>query len=393
MPLKAGDYPGFPETYSPQLGDDIKTPSAGEVLTARSPRVPAHLLEIARRVVAPISRSIFKVATNVASIPWDVLAPDDTEVAQEARKWIIKSLRSPHWKHSQNSFSELIRAAVSDILTWKYACIRRWSGNEERAFWLEAIEPRGVEIVPEWTPEVADDIPRYIYRTGRYGHKEELFDDEMFVLSFDIGTGESASCVERAFPAGIEWLLLQDYKSRTIGTATYGDFLVCEDATATEIDELRTYFQTHYAGKKSKLRFLWKKFEKVSLKPETDENLFHEEENQILTYILIQFGLTPLDIGIMAPYHKETSQASRSSSWHDGIVPVANVVHGGLRDEVVRFFLEEFDYEYSTREPQGLSESVKAYGEALNRNAITRNEFRHFGLGLPPIQEGDKIAG
>lgn len=377
--------PGYPEL---RHVDDLYSRS---LITGS--RIPAQQLRNFSRTI-PAKRAIRKIANNVIRMPWVIQPPVDKRENPDAQSK-IKNLRAaltrPNYEE-HNSYSKLVRAVISELLTLGFAAIERQPGDIEHPFWLWVANGETLNVNPDWKPGDLD-IPRYFDCGHRADFTKEcrpIFEENLFILQFDCNAHELVppSPIETAYRMISAWLGLGEFQFNTTTNAVREYLLSVEDCSNDEeLAAFRQYWETDVINQ-GKIPIVGGRVGVQKLGARNDEELYPKFNEMLIKMIAMCFDLSMRSFNI-EPAHdnRATAGIAADTDFQDAILPMADNIRETLQLEVIDFYEPGYILEYTDIEPRSEEEEANVAAMLYSGNIATLNEMR-IRVGLDPVGPG-----
>ena len=107
-----------------------------------------------------------------------------------------------------------------------------------------------------------------------------------------------------------------------------------------------------------------------------DTGLYQLYCQYLLQIIAMCFSLTNRDMNVVEHDNRATAGASADKTFQSAIVPVAQTIDEGLAEEVVDFYIPDFQYKRIYKEPRSEAELRAETREDYQAGILTLNEVR-----------------
>lgn len=367
---------------------------------SRLERVPLHKLRTFTRTV-PARKAIRRISNGVLAMPWVIQPPQDLakdEAALERAATLAKALRRPNIDTPQNTYSKLVRAIVTDLLTTNVAAIERMPGNDEHPFWLWTLDVGKLSLNPAWTPQNEGITPRYFYGgnpiTGQGG--VSLMNKDAFLIQSETSSWEQvpASPMEVAYRLIEAWLGIGDFQ-RSTTTKAIRNFMITmqgDEVSDDDVHAFRQYWELEVEGK-GKIPIVGGsgEFNKIDFGAKNDEELYLKYTDYILSIIALAFDLASRDYNIREPDNRSTAVIAADSTFANAVLPMAVTIEEHVDLEIIDFYEPDFGFEYTDTEPRGEKEEADIAANLFEKGVITRNMALK-RVGEEPIPNGDLFS-
>lgn len=347
---------------------------------------------------------------EISSLDWDIVAKDDFEYSavEDDIKEVKEFLEHPN--HNADSFADLLRALIKDILEIDAGVIVKVFDIGSYEF--EELEPKSgapmlkglgkrhmTELYIRDGASFLKEIDKFGFIKGYWQYSYQIPAHPMWFNEPEIvyvsEHNRSMSCYGYARTQGI----LDIVKSLVYGTVWNRKFfeetaipdgaISLLDTSEDEMQKFRSYINNEFKAQPHKIAVLNKDMKWQQWSVTQKELDFLETQKWYLNIIISMFGLTPAELGITDNLNRATSATQAELVKRKGVRPflklLENVINKGILPE---FQHEGIQFQFIYDDPAEKTIRLANWQSELNMGVKTVNEVRE-EMGLAPIEGGD----
>lgn len=356
---------------------------------------PYSLTEAAEETL--VFKAVEYITNTILGMPWEIVATDDEDRAEQVRD-LTYALQRPNGDYI-NTYKKMISAIAFDLLKYGVAAIERQpkSFDEGQEFYLWVVDPAKIEVSQEWTSDRAGVDPRYFVRKIDTETKREVFtplmDEDLFLILPRVHSDRliPKPPLQIAYETIRTWRKLYNFQSEVAANASRNTLLHVEGGLDDDVIATRQFLRNEMEGQGGIPVIGGDAVKVLKIGSSTDEGLFLKLAEYLIGLIGLVFGIERVDMGIPQPAGLNSGGAAdtaKSSSYQNGVKPLATLIIEGLNQDVIQFFGGDgVELRLKDTEPRGEVE------EAIARDKEADTLTKYVAAGIIDIEEARAKAG
>lgn len=356
---------------------------------------PYTLSEAAEETL--VFKAVEYITNTILGMPWEIVGTDAEDRAEQIRD-LTYALQRPNGDYA-NTYKKMVSAIAFDLLRYGVAAIERQprAFDDGQAFYLWVVDPTKVQVNNDWTADRAGIEPRYYIRKLEAETSREVLapvlDENLFLILPRVHSDRLIPTppLQIAYETIKTWRKLYNFQSEVAANASRNTLLHVEGGLDDDVIATRQFLRNEMEGQGGIPVIGGDAVKVLKIGSSTDEGLFLKLAEYLIGLIGLVFGISRQNMGIPESVGLNSggvAETATSSSYQNGVKPLAMIIVEGLNQEVVQFFggtgvcLQLVD-----TEPRGEVE------EAIARDKEADTLTKYVAAGIIDVEEARAKAG
>jgi hypothetical protein len=353
---------------------------------------PISLRQFSRTPVP--ARAINLIKAGLLALPWDVQIiegkgdandPDVVARIQIARDCLNKP-------NNDNSFRDMCEALLTDFLVFGMGVAEVQANPfDDRPVLFWPTDASTIQMVPLWTEQHADTMPRYAQTNPiNPAAPTLLFDEELMVIRDNISTDTpfGTGCLEIAYQS-VSYLLSAQRMAGIAGADQLGRTLFWWAGTIapSSMADMRSYLQGELEGM-ARIGMVGggPKPDVIEVKPTSADDLLLPWHEMLIRMIALSFNMSAMALNVTNDVNRAVGTVLSDMDFRTAIVPVAKRFQESFTRRIIhrQMGFSDLQMVFLGTEDPDLESKLEMLTSLYGSSGETPNGMRK-ALGMKPL--------